>query len=195
MEHKHHRKSSSKFLNADEILSKLNLTGAETFIDAGCGDGYISKKAIEDYISGGQVYAIDVYDKAIKDMDDYKNQNGISNLINIQADISQEIPGIVDQSVDVILMVNVFHGFKASGEMDKVIDNLKKVLKSEGRIAIMEFKPIEMSFGPPIDIRLSHVEMEELFEEHGFKKKYLNVDFGADAPEGKSHYLIIFEKE
>jgi SAM-dependent methyltransferase len=124
-----------------------------------------------------------------------KNQNGISNLINIQADISQEIPGIVNQSVDVILMVNVFHGFKASGEMDKVIDNLKKVLKSEGRIAIMEFKPIEMSFGPPIDIRLSHVEMEELFEEHGFKKKYLNVDFGADAPEGKSHYLIIFEKE
>ena len=53
-------------------------------------------------------------------MDDYKNQNGISNLINIQADISQEVLGIVDQSVDVILMVNVFHGFKASGEMDKV---------------------------------------------------------------------------
>ena len=194
MEHKHHGKSSSKFLNADEILSALNLTGAESFVDAGCGDGYISKKAIE-YLPDGQVYAVDVYDKAIEDMDDYKNQNSISNLINIQADISHEIPEISGHCFDVVLMVNVFHGFKASGEMDEVIDNLNNILKANGRIAIVEFKPIDMSFGPPLEIRTSHVELEELFEKHGFKKEYLNVDIGESVAEGKSHYLIIFEKE
>ena len=46
MEHRHHGKSSEKFLDSDEILSKLNLKGDEVFMDVGCGDGYISKKAI-----------------------------------------------------------------------------------------------------------------------------------------------------
>lgn len=124
MEHKHHGKSSAGFLNADEILSQLNLTGNETFMDAGCGDGYISKKAMENYLSAGKVYAVDVYDDAIKRMNDFKNENNIPNLINVQGDISKEIPEINDESVDVILMVNVFHGFKASGEMDKVIVEL-----------------------------------------------------------------------
>ena len=195
MEHKHHGKSSAKFLNADEILSKLNLTGTETFMDAGCGDGYISKKAIEEYLPNGQVYAVDVYDGSIKDMDDYKNQNNVTNLINIQADISQKIPEISTRSVDVILMVNVFHGFKAYGEMDEVIDNLKNILKNNGSIAIVDFKPIDMSFGPPVEIRTSHAELEVLFKKHGFKKVFLNVDIGESVVEGKSHFFIIFEME
>jgi len=195
MEHKHHGKSSAGFLNADEILSQLNLTGNETFMDAGCGDGYISKKAMENYLSAGRVYAVDVYDDAIKRMNDFKNENNIQNLINVQGDISKEIPEINDESVDVILMVNVFHGFKASGEMDKVIVELKKLLKTNGRMAIVDFKPLDMSFGPPAEIRLSHIELEELFKKHGFKKTYLNVDIGEEIPEGKSHFFVIFEKE
>ena len=59
----------------------------------------------------------------------------------------------------------------------------------------MEFKPIEMDWGPPMDIRLSHAELEKLFSNHDFKKTYLNVDIGKDIGEAKSHYLIIFEKE
>ena len=57
MEHRHHGKSSANFLDSDEILTELNLNGNETFLDAGCGDGYISKKAIEDYLPEGKVYA------------------------------------------------------------------------------------------------------------------------------------------
>lgn len=195
MEHKHHGKSSAKFLNAEDILSQLDLNGSETFMDAGCGDGYISKKAIEKYLSAGHVYAVDVYEDAIKKMNDYKNENNISNLTNVQGDISKEIPEINDGSVDVILMVNVFHGFKASGEMGNVIDMLKKLLKTNGRMAIVDFKPLDMSFGPPVEIRLSHIELEELFKKHGFKKAYLNVDIGEEIPEGKSHFFVIFEKE
>ena len=194
MEHKHHGKSSAKFFNAGEILSELNLKGDETFMDAGCGDGYISKEAIG-RLPDGMVYAVDVYDEAIIGMDEYKNKNNISNLNNIQADITKDIPGINDESVDVILMINVFHGFKASDEMDEVALNLKKLLKTGGKLAIVDFKPIEMEFGPPMEIRCSHVEIENVFEKHGFEKEYLNVEIGEDTTEGKSHFLIMFEKE
>ena len=195
MEHKHHGKSSANFLDSDEILSQLNLRGDETFLDAGCGDGYISKRAIEKYLPKGKVYAVDFYDESIKELHDYVDENNIENLIAIEADLTKNIPRVGDESVDVVLMLNVFHGFKESNQREDVIGELKRIIKPDGRIAIMEFKPIEMEWGPPMDIRLSHIELEKIFNEYGLEKTYLTVDIGGETPEGKSHYLIIFEKE
>ena len=111
MEHRHHGKSSANFLDSDEILTELNLNGNETFLDAGCGDGYISKKAIEDYLPEGKVYAVDAYPESVRELEEYVDENNIENLIPIEADITKTIPGLGDESVDVVLMLNVFHGF------------------------------------------------------------------------------------
>lgn len=194
MEHKHHGKSSAKYLDSEEILSELNLKGDETFLDAGCGDGYISKNAIENYLSDGKVYAVDLYDESINDLKSFITENDIDNLTAIEADITESIPGVDDDSVDVVFMLNVFHGFDES-DREGVFKEFERIIKSDGRIAIMEFKPIEMDWGPPMDIRLSHAELEKLFNDHAFKKTYLNVDIGNDIGKAKSHYLIIFEKE
>ena len=195
MEHRHHGKSSANFLDSDEILSALNLKGCETFLDAGCGEGYISKKAIEKYLPEGKVYAVDNYRESVKNLQKYVNENNIENMIPVEADITKTIPEVVDESVDVVLMLNVFHGFKDDAQRRDVINELKRIIKSDGRIAVMDFKPIEMTKGPPIDVRISHVEMERIFNEHGLKKDYLNVDIGEKNPQGRSHYLIIFKKE
>lgn len=195
MEHKHHTKSSAKFLNPDEILSELNLKGDETFLDAGCGEGYISKKAVDKYLPKGKVYAVDSYSGSINDLKAFADENEIDNLIAIEADLTKGILGVDEESVDVVLMLNVFHGFTQSSQREGVINELKRIIKSDGKIAIMDFKPIEMEFGPPMDIRLSHVELERMFNDYGLKRTYLNVEIGKDIGETKSHYLIIFEKE
>jgi hypothetical protein len=44
-------------------------------------------------------------------------------------------------------------------------------------------------------VRSSAEELEELFNKHGLKMTYLNEDIGEDIPQGKSHYLIMFEKQ
>lgn len=191
MEHRHHGKSSAKFFNAEDILDELQLKDNETFLDAGCGEGYISKKAASDYLSEGLVYAVDSYAGSVNSLNEYVRENNVENIICIEADIAREIPSIDDESVDVALMVNVFHGFKASGEMDDVVEILKKLIKSGGRIAIVDFKAVEMPIGPPVEIRSSPVELEELFLNHGLRKIYLNENMGKE----NSHYIIIFEKE
>ena len=194
MEHKHHGKSSARYLDADEILANFNLKGCETFLDAGCGDGYISKKAIEKYLPDGKVYAVDSYPESIKELNEYVDENNIDNLIPIEADITETINGVADESVDIVFMLNVFHGFDEDSQ-ENVINELKRIIKSDGRITVMEFKPIEMDWGPPMDIRISHAELEKIFNDYDFKKTYLNVDIGKDIGETKSHYLIIFEME
>ena len=193
MGHVHHGKSSATFLDSDEILSGLNLMGDETFIDAGCGDGYIAIKAMEKYLPDGRVYAVDSYDKSIEELEIYKRENNLENLTNIEADITKSIPGVENDSIDVALMVNVFHGF-TSENRDDVISEFRRILKINGRLAIMDFKPVEMQRGPPVNIKYSPKELEEIFGNHNFKKIYLNEDIGEEIPEGRSHYLIIFEK-
>ncbi len=193
MEHRHHGKSSANFLDADEILSELNLKGNESFLDAGCGDGYVSIKAIEEYLPDGTVYALDSYDVAIEELENLKNENNFENLIAVEADLTETIP-IGDESIDVVLMLNVFHGF-AADKIDDVIKELKRIIKSDGKIAIMDFKAIELPKGPPLNIKKSPKELEDLFKIHNLKITYLNEDIGEDIPEGKSHYLIIFERE
>ena len=195
MEHRHHGKSSATFLDSDEILSELNLKGNETFLDAGCGDGHISKRAVEKYIPEGKAYAVDSYAESIKELKEYVDEENIHNLIPIEADLTETIPDVGEGCVDVVLMVNVFHGFTDSSQKEDVINELKRIIKSDGRIAIMDFKPIENTRGPPLEIRLSHIEVEKTFNRYGLEKDYLNVDIGEENPQGKSHYLIIFKKE
>ena len=132
MAHVHHGKSSETFLDSEEILAELNLKGNETFMDAGCGDGHIAIKAIERYLPEGTVYAVDAYDESIKELNDYINRNNIEKLIAVEADITKAIPGVEDDSVDVALMVNVFHGF-TSGNRDDVIDEFGRILIQTGR--------------------------------------------------------------
>lgn len=193
--HKAHGFSSDFFLDSDEIIQELNLNGDETIMDAGCGDGHIAIKILEDYNHSGTVCAVDVYDASIDDMEKYKKENNVENLINIEADITKGIPGVDDESIDVVLMVNVFHGFKASRTMDEAIDEFKRIIKADGRIAIMDYKAWDVPKGPPTAVRSSPEELEEVFADHGLKMTYLNEEIGEDIPEGMSHYFIVFQKE
>ncbi len=193
--HRAHGFSSAYFLDSDEILAELDLSGDEVFMDAGCGDGHIAIKVLEDYNHRGTVYAVDVYDASIEDMETYKQENNVDNLINVEADITEGIPGVEDDSIDVVLMVNVFHGFKASRKLDEAVLELKRIIKQDGKIAIMDYKAWDVPNGPPTKMRSSPSDLEELFNNHGLKMTYLNEEIGEDIPEGKSHYFIVFQKE
>ena len=193
--HRAHGFSSAHFLDSDEIIGELNLKGDEVVMDAGCGDGHNAIKILEDYDHKGLVYAVDIYDASIEDMQAYKDENNVENLINIEADITEGIPGVDDESVDVILMVNVFHGFKASRKLDEAVTELRRIVKKDGKIAIMDYKAWDVPNGPLTKFRSSPQDLENLFNKHGLKQIYLNEEIGEDIPEGKSHFLIMFAKE
>ena len=130
-----------------------------------------------------------------EDMEKYKLQNNVDNLINIEADITEGISEIDDETLDVILMVNVFHGFTASRKVDEAIAEFARLIKNDGKIAIMDYKKWDVPKGPPTQFRSSPDELEEAFSGHGLKMTYLNEEIGEDIPEGKSHFFIVFEKE
>ena len=57
--HHHRGKSSESLLNIEIILDALAITPGQTVLDAGCGDGYMSKEFSRKVGSKGRVYALD----------------------------------------------------------------------------------------------------------------------------------------
>lgn len=192
--HRIQGRSSESFIDAREVISKLNLKGNEVFMDAGCGDGHAAIEAYRLMDSDAIIYALDVYEPSIKDLRKTIQEKGIKNIIPIQSDIAGDI-SLEDDIIDICLMINVFHGFKARNNIDEAIYELKRIMKPGGKIAIMDYKKIDAKYGPPLQVRSSPEELKEMFTKHQLKMVQLNNDIGEDLENGcKSHYLIIFEK-
>lgn len=193
--HRIHGISSESFLNAREILEALNLEGNETFLDAGCGDGHIAMEALDILNDDAKIYAIDNYEDSIIDLQEEIQEKNIKNMTALVSDISEHIE-LEDELIDMCLLVNVFHGFKARNTTSEAISELKRITKTGGKIAIMDYKRIHAPHGPKYEVRSTIEELEEMFNEHDLKKVHLNYAIGEDIAEdnGKSHFLVIFEK-
>ena len=192
--HRIQGRSTESFLDARDVISRLNLKGNEVFMDAGCGDGHVSMEAYDMLGKEATIYSVDVYGPSIEDMEKEVEEKGIKNIIPIQSNIAERI-ALEDDTVDICLLINVFHHFVAMEENDEAIEELKRIIKPGGKIAVMDYKKMDTGYGPPLRVKSSHEELEEMFAKHGLKMMQLDTEVGEDLEQGcKSHYLIIFEK-
>jgi cyclopropane fatty-acyl-phospholipid synthase-like methyltransferase len=190
--HRIRGRSSESFIDAREVLSKLELKGDEVFMDAGCGDGHVSFLAREVLDDDALIYALDNYEPSIEDLERDVKARGITNIIPIQGDIAGD-SSLDDDSVDVSLMINVFHHFTENS--DAAIAELKRVTKPGGRIAVMDYKKMDTGYGPPLKFKRSPEELKEMFTKHGLEMVQLDTEVGEDLEGGvKSHYMIVFQK-
>lgn len=192
--HRIQGRTTESFIDARDVISRLDLKGDEVFMDAGCGDGHVAMEAYDMMDDAATIYAVDIYEPSIEDMEKDLEKDGITNIIPVQSDIADKI-AIDDDVVDICLMINVFHHFVATETADEAISELKRVIKPGGKIAVMDYKKMDSGYGPPVKIKSSPEELEEMFSKHGLKMVKLDTEVGEDLEGGiKSHYLIIFEK-
>ena len=185
--HHHHAGMSSKvFLDAKYVLEQFGELLGKTIVDIGCGDGHFSVAASELVGDSGKIYSMDVDEPSIISLNNKIKQKGTQNITTMLADFTKGVE-IETESVDISLMVNVFHGFVINGEEKQVINEIKRLLKNTGELIIVEFKKKSNTPGPKYDERLAADELENIIGEYGFKKeKTFEV--------GQLHYAIVFSK-
>ena len=166
--HVHHSRSSKDILSAMEVLEAVGLEIGDIFLDAGCGDGYISIAASNLVGDQGKIYALDVYPESIENVKKEIEDKKLDNTHAILADISKNIPLDLD-SIDIVLMANVLHGFVADEEVEKVMSNIVEVLKPGGVLAVVEFRKLDGIKGPPFNIRISPEEVSIILKDYGFE--------------------------
>ena len=178
--HHHRGKSSESLLDKEVILKELDIFPGQTILDAGCGNGYMSKEFSRLLKGSGKVYALDPDDNAIEVL---AGETKGTNIRPISGDITKTT-AIENSSIDLIYLSTVLHGF-TKNQINGFKEEIKRLLKPNGILAIVEIKKEPTPFGPPLDIRFSPQELKEIITL--VPKKTVEV--------GQFFYMQIFEKQ
>ncbi len=153
-----------KMLPPEETLINAGLAKNDFFIDIGCGIGYFSIPASKIVEPKGKVFALDTSNEMLEELNKRINENKITNIVYIH---SAPYNFHLDQDIGTFaLMSNVLHEID-----DKLIflNETNRILKTEGKLCIIEWQKKETEKGPPVKDRLSELEVKKLLDQTNFK--------------------------
>ena len=179
-------KSSYDLVDHDKVFRELDLREGMTVLDMACGPGDYVIAMAKIIGAGGTVYAADLWVEALVRLQKKAEAKNIRNIKTVVGDVSRHLP-IADETADVCLIATVLHDFVREGVDFEALREAARVLKPGGTLAVLEFKKIDGPPGPPVDIRLSPAEVEQIVSPHGFIKRGMREV-------GPYNYLITYRR-
>jgi len=177
-----HIPSSSELLNAERILEKLNLKAGMTVADLGCGtSGHFVLPSARIVGGEGRVYAVDIVRSALLGVESRAKLENATNIDTVWADI--ETPGatkIQDESCDFVYLINVH-------AKNGMVEEALRILKNDGKLLVIDWKAIYTPFGPPVENRVSKVDVKNRLK--NFKIKLLT-----EFDPGPYHWALEYQK-
>ncbi len=126
-------KKRDTWMNVPKIFDLAGIKSGSTVADVGCHEGYLTIHLSKMVGERGKVYAVDVREDRIEQLDEHLEERKLTNVKTIVGDYDN--PKLPNTSLDVVVVMDTYH------EMDNymvVLDHIKKSLKPEGRIVIIE---------------------------------------------------------
>lgn len=165
----------------NKLLDALKLKEDDVVADIGAGSGYLTFR-IAKRVGKGKVLAVDIQPEMLDIIRKRMKEKKVANVEPIQG--TETDPKLPANSVDLILMVDVYHEFSFPFEMTEA---MVRSLKTGGRIVFVEYRKED----PKVYIKLVHKMYEKQvikeMEPHPLRwLKTLDV-----LP---SQHIIIFEK-
>jgi ubiquinone/menaquinone biosynthesis C-methylase UbiE len=118
-----------------KIIKNLNIENGMVVVDLGSGGGYFAHEFSRKVGENGMVYAIDVNKKALDFISHNIEKEGIKNAKTLLGNFNGV--NLPEKSIDLIFLRNVFHHLSGQEEYFR---NIKKILKDDGKIAIIDYK-------------------------------------------------------
>lgn len=168
-----------EMINPDLIWQTLELAAPKVLIDIGAGTGIFARNFAA-RVPDGTVYACD----SSPVMADWMRENlAVENIVPLLSGESA-VP-LEEEVADLVYMITVHHELE---EPELLLAETRRLLKSGGKVALIDWRKEVMPDGPPIEIRVAEKVVMEQLRNAGFR----NVRRHDILPR---HFLIVGEKE
>jgi ubiquinone/menaquinone biosynthesis C-methylase UbiE len=164
--------------NPEAILAEAGVKAGDVLIDLACGFGFFAIPAAKIVGSEGVICGIDVDKEALDELREQAAGVGLRNL-RLKLAAAEDVV-LCEQCADIVFVGIALHDFK---DPLKVLQNVRRALKTDGRLVNLDWKKEQTPFGPPLEIRFSQREAVSLIERAGFRVVSVK-DSGA------YHYII-----
>ena len=166
------------------LIKSLDLKPGMVVADIGAGSGVISVLMAEQILPDGKVLAVDVQQEMLDRLRDNTKKLKITNVVPVKG--TQKTTAIKPESVDLAIMVDVYHELEFPYEM--MLD-ISKSLKTGGRVAFVEYRKED----PDVPIKLVHK-----MSEAQVKKEISQAEFGLKWTKTIGvlpwQHIVLFEK-
>ena len=119
----------------DQMIESLNLKPGDVVADIGAGTGYITWRMAKKVGPTGKVYAVEIQQEMLDLLSENMKKRSVTNVVQALGTVTD--PKLPANSLDLIIMVDVYHEFDHPYEMAEA---MCKALKVGGRLAFVEFK-------------------------------------------------------
>jgi ubiquinone/menaquinone biosynthesis C-methylase UbiE len=155
--------------NPLEMLEQLQIKPGMTVCDMGCGDGYYTQELAKLVGPMGKVLAVDIQPEMLQELSRRCNDRGIENVEMVLG--QPHDPMLPSDSIDLILMVDVYHEFSNPVEM---LASMRASLKKDGNIALVEFRAED----PQVPIKPEHkMTKKQIHAEYSVNGYQLNREY------------------
>jgi len=131
----------------DQALDAIGIVKGSAVADVGAGSGQITWRLAKRVGSAGKVYAVDIQPRMLELLQQNMAQRKIANVAAV-LDTAYD-PKLPPASVDLELMIDVYHEFSHPQEM---LRHLRDALKPGGRMVLLEYRGED----PSVPIRPEH---------------------------------------
>lgn len=146
------------------MLTNLGVRTGMTICDMGCGNGFHTLRMAEMTGKKGLVYGVDVQPEMLGLLRERMEEDVIENIVPILGSFHN--PRLPPDSIDLILLVDVYHEFSHPEEM---LAAMRKSLKPDGVIVMVEYREED----PEVPIKKLHKMSKDQInlelEANGFK--------------------------
>ena len=168
------------------LLREIGVTAGMTVADVGTGIGYMLPYISRAVGPTGKVIAEDIFDDFLEGARQRSQAAKLTNVTFVKGTATD--PNLPEGQVDLVLALDVYHHFDYP---DKMLAAIYKALKSNGRLAVVEYykRPEAMSNGRAMThIRL---DMPDVIKEVEANKFHLVMEKETIK---NSQYLLVLEK-
>lgn len=121
--------------NLTALVESLNLKPGMVVADIGAGSGVISVMMAEKVKPEGEVIAVDIQQEMLDALSRKLNRLNVTNVRLVKG--AEKTPNLKPESIDLAIMVDVYHEFAFPYEM---MLGISKAMKPGGRVVFVEYR-------------------------------------------------------